>query len=98
MGFHTICWALAVVLASCGPSQPPVQGPPTGDSAKGAPARKAVTPGECEAQGGSVMGDIGDGATRREDFVCPSGKPPLGNIAPPAGDPMPVEGAICCPG
>jgi hypothetical protein len=97
MQIHKIHWAIAVVLAACGPSQPPVQGPPTGDSAKGVPERKAFAQEACEAQGGSVTADIGDGATRRPDYLCPSGKPPLGNIAPPAGGPIPVEGAVCCP-
>lgn len=94
MHIRTIRWAIAVVLAGCGPSQPPLQSPSTDDSAS---ERKALAPEECEAQGGSVVGDIGDGATHRPDYVCPSGKPPLGNIAPPAGDPIPVEGAVCCP-
>jgi hypothetical protein len=96
MHIHTIRWAIAVVLASCGPSQPP-QNPATGDSANGVPGRKALAPEQCEAQGGSIIGDIGDGATHRADYVCPSGKPPLGTIAPPAGGPIPVEGAVCCP-
>ena len=97
MHIHTIRWTIAVVLAGCGASPPPPQSPPTGDSAKGVPERKAIAQAECEAQGGTVIGDIGDGATQRPDYVCPSGKPPLGTIAPPAGGPISVEGAVCCP-
>jgi hypothetical protein len=97
MHIHKICWAIAVALAGCGTSQPPPQTPSTGEPAKGAPERKALAQDACEAQGGGVIGDIGDGATHRPDYVCPSGKPPLGNIAPPAGGPVPVEGAVCCP-
>ncbi len=59
--------------------------------------RQALTSEQCEAQNGEVVGDIGDGATRRPDYQCPSGKPPTGNIAPPEGGPMPIEGAVCCP-
>jgi hypothetical protein len=98
MHMHTIRWALTVVLAGCGTSQPPVQAPPNGDPAEAVPGRKALAQAECEAQGGTVVGDIGDGATQRPDYVCPSGKPPLGSIAPPAGGPIAVEGSVCCPG
>ena len=59
--------------------------------------RQQLTSEQCEAQGGEVVGDIGDGATQRPDYLCPGGKPPTGNIAPPEGGPMPVEGAVCCP-
>ena len=97
MHIHTISWTIAVVLAGCGSSKPPVQGAPIGESQKGASERKSLAQEECEAQGGSVVGDIGDGATQRPDYVCPSGKPPLGNIAPPAGGPVAIEGAVCCP-
>jgi hypothetical protein len=97
MHIQKISWVIAVILAGCGPSQPPPTSPSTGGPATGAPERKAVTQGECEAQGGSVVGDIGDGAIHRPDYVCPSGRPPLGTIAPPEGGPMPIEGAVCCP-
>ena len=97
MHVHTIGWAIAVVLAGCGVSQPPPQNPPTGASAKGGREPTSLAQEECEAQGGNVVGDIGDGATQRADYVCPSGKPPLGKITPPAGGPVPVEGAVCCP-
>jgi hypothetical protein len=97
MHIQTISWAIAVVLAGCGSSQPPPQGPQTGDPVMGTPERKALTQEQCEAQGGSVVGDIGDGATHRPDYVCPSGMPPLGNVAPPTGGPIAVEGAVCCP-
>ena len=97
MRIQMISWAIVGGLAGCSPSQSPPQGPKTGEPTKGTPERKALTQEQCEAQGGSVVGDIGDGATQRPDYVCPSGKPPLGNIASPAGGPIGVEGAVCCP-
>lgn len=101
MHIRTIRWAIALVLIGCGASQPQQQ-PPTGEQTQGLterkPAeRKALSQEECAAQGGGVVGDIGDGATHRADYVCPSGKPPIGNIAPPAGGPVAVEGSVCCP-
>jgi hypothetical protein len=89
-------WALAVVLAGCGVSQSPPQSPSTG-SENGVPERKTLAQDECEAQGGTVVGDIGDGATHRPDYVCANGKPPLGHIASAPGSPIAVEGAVCCP-
>jgi hypothetical protein len=97
MHLPTMHCAIVVILAACGPSQPPPQRPAQDGSATLAPERKALAQQECEAQGGTVVGDIGDGATHRPDYVCPSGKPPLGDIAPPPGGPVPVEGAVCCP-
>jgi len=97
MDLHTLRFVIAVVLAGCSASQPPPAHPQTEEAAKDAPARNALTQQACEAQGGSAVGDIGDGATHRPDYVCPSGKPPLGNIAPPEGGPMAVEGNVCCP-
>ena len=97
MHIQKISWAIVVVLAGCSPQQPPAQDPPTGEPTTSAPERKALAQDACEAQGGSVVGDIGDGATQRPDYVCPSGKPPLGNIVPPAGGPVAIEGAVCCP-
>jgi hypothetical protein len=96
MHIHAICWTIALILAGCGSSQP-AQNPPPSAPTPGAPGRTALQQSECEAQGGTVVGDIGDGATQRPDYVCPSGKPPLGGIAPPAGGPTPIEGAVCCP-
>lgn len=93
--------ALALFVAGCGSSQAP-QNPPTGDAtsgdpATGTPASKTLTKEECEAKSGTVVGDIGDGAIHRPDYVCASGKPPLGSIAQPAGGPIAIEGAVCCP-
>jgi hypothetical protein len=104
MNIQKISWAIVAVLAGCGTPQPAPQGSPSGEPTTGAPTTGAPTPGrksltqdECAAQGGSVVGDIGDGATHRPDYVCANGKPPLGNIAPPTGGPVAIEGSVCCP-
>jgi len=95
MYIHMKSWVIAVLLTSCVSSQPPPQGPPTGEPAKG--ERRTLTQAECDAQGGSIVGDIGDGATHRSDYVCSSGKPALGDIAQPEGGPIAIEGSVCCP-
>jgi hypothetical protein len=95
MHSHTIRWVFAVVLAGCVSSQPPPPGSSTSDPVEG--GRHALSEAECKAQGGSVVGDIGDGATHRSDYVCASGKPALGDIALPEQGPFLVEGAVCCP-
>lgn len=91
MPSHTIRWMFAVVFTGCVQSPPP--GSPTSDPLD----RTVLSEQECKAQGGSVVGDIGDGATHRSSYVCASGAAPLGDIAPPKDGPIPVEGAVCCP-
>jgi hypothetical protein len=59
--------------------------------------RPEMTAAECEAQKGKVVGDIGDGAIHKPDYVCPeSGKPPIGTIKPEPGGAVAVEGSVCC--
>jgi hypothetical protein len=83
--------ALLPTLFGCAGSPPPSETPARGSS------RPALSSEQCEAQGGTVVGDIGDGATQRPDYVCPSGGTPKGNIAAKPGGPISVEGAVCCP-
>lgn len=86
-----------VVLLGCGSSSPsqepaPAPGPaeePAGGGGEG--ERPLLSPEECEQRGGTVVGDIGDGATMRPDYLCPSGAPPIGNV------PLGIEGSVCCP-
>lgn len=66
---------------------------PAEDEPKGSSLSRA----ECEAKGAKVVGDIGDGAIHRPDYVCESGKPPLGSIRPAEGEPIATEGEVCCP-
>jgi hypothetical protein len=96
MRIKTIRWAIVVAMAGCAASQQPPQGPSTGETLKPTPTRKALTQEQCEAQAGRVVGDIGDGATHRPDYLCPNGQPPLGDIVPPAGGPIATEESVCC--
>jgi hypothetical protein len=59
-------------------------------------ARPSVSAAECTAQGGEVIGDIGDGAVHRPDYVCASGAPPIASISSTAGEAVAVEGSVCC--
>lgn len=90
-------------LAGCGAQSEPAM--PAGEGqapAKEAPAeasakRPSLTAQECEAAGGTVVGDIGDGAIHEPDYKCASGAAPTASIRPAEGGPVAVEGAVCCP-
>ncbi len=91
---------LAALSSACGGAPGPVQGPAsepvplsTGAPPDAPPAadRPEMTSAECEAKGGKVVGDIGDGAIHRPDYTCQSGAKPIGHIA------LGVEGSVCCP-
>jgi hypothetical protein len=98
-----------VALLGCSGSQSspeaPTETPPASEPAaapsdappEAGPARPALTAEACEAGGGTVVGDIGDGAIHRPDYRCPSGAAPSGSIKTPEGGPMAVEGSVCCP-
>lgn len=91
----------SLVLCACG--SPGAAPPPEGPAAPGAPpaptSRDGITASDCEARGGTVVGDIGDGAIHRPDYRCPAtNEPPLGSIEPEPGGPIAVEGSVCCPG
>lgn len=96
---------LALLLTACskppgGPAEPAGDAPAGADAPTDAPGdapKAALSASECEAQGGKVVGDIGDGAIHKPDYRCPdSGEPPLGPIAAPEGGPIAVEGSVCC--
>jgi len=67
------------------------------DAPPAAAERPQLTADECTAQGGNVVGDIGDGAIHRADYVCPSGAAPTGSIRSEGDEPVAVEGSVCCP-
>ena len=73
------------------PSDAPADAP--GDTT----ARPKLTAAQCEANGGSVIGDIGDGAVHRPDYRCANGAEPTGTIVAAEGGPIAVEGSVCCP-
>lgn len=99
----TLCFACTALLFSfatgCGSSAPPVEEPAPSESEETTPPdgepeqaeHPTLSAEECEAQGGELVGDIGDGATHRPDYVCPSGAPPIGTV------PLGIEGSVCCP-
>jgi len=63
----------------------------------GTASRSIVTRQECSDRGGEIVGDIGDGATQDEDYVCESnGEAPFANIIAGDGEPIASEGEVCC--
>lgn len=58
--------------------------------------RPNLTRAECISRGGSVIGDIGDGSTQRPDYRCESGVSPIGAITFLEGEPIAIEGEVCC--
>lgn len=99
---RTTRWVLAAALSlsACGGSEAEPEaerGVEASGGDEGLPPeprtaeRETMTAEECEAQGGEVVGDIGDGAIHRPDYVCPSGQPPIADV------PLGVEGSVCCP-
>jgi hypothetical protein len=72
-------------------------GPKTTSTPPSAPAAQSLTAEECTAKNGEVVGDIGDGAIHRPEYRCPqNGQPPLGHITAAPGEPVAIEGAVCC--
>ena len=59
--------------------------------------RATLSAAACTEQGGQVVGDIGDGAIHRPEYRCVSGLPPIADIRPAEGEPVAVEGSVCCP-
>jgi hypothetical protein len=86
---------------ACGGSQPPpVEPAKPSEVAPPAPegeTRPTVSAQQCEASGGTVVGDIGDGAIHRPDYRCASGAKPTASISNPEGGPIAIEGSVCCP-
>lgn len=52
---------------------------------------------ECLKRGGTIVGDIGDGAIHRPGYKCESnGESPFGTVMPEPNGPFPIEGQVCC--
>ena len=82
-------------------SEDPVDGAPVeeGDTGGEDGQLASLTNAECVAAGGTVVGDPGDGSVHRPDYVCAdSGEPPIASIQPGDGEPIAIEGAVCCGG
>ncbi len=93
----------SLLLVACGPKNEPTTPPePAPGTDPGLPdssdgGGESLTAADCEAQGGTVVGDIGDGAIHKPDYTCPdSGEPPLGTIEADPDGPIATEGAVCC--
>ena len=52
--------------------------------------RPSMTSEECTAAGGTMVGDIGDGAIHRPEYRCANGQPPIAMV------PLGIEGSVCC--
>ncbi len=75
---------------SCAEGQT-AQGLPGGTCCVAGSGRPEWTVAECDASGGEVIGDPGDGRVHRPDFECPGG------TAPTAFVHSGIEGSVCCP-
>lgn len=109
----TLVFSLVVLvnLGCSGRSEEPGQETGSGGSAEGPAAPEGlIDPGlggsaervelsaeECANANGMVVGDIGNGAIHRPDYVCDSGHAPIGRIRQDPSGPMGVEGSVCCP-
>lgn len=97
-----LTFALAAFLftACSKSSNTPAAESPTPAADPAAPAdpagRPSITSTDCAAQGGEVVGDIGDGAIHRPDYVCASGAAPIASISNTAGEAVAIEGSVCC--
>jgi len=90
-----------LLLTGCSSKTAVEPAPPAESPAPAAPGadagRPALTTADCEAKGGQVVGDIGDGAIHRPDYTCEGGQPPIGSIKAAEDGPVAVEGSVCCP-
>ena len=63
------------------------------------PGGLPITRDECIEKGGEVVGDIGNGAIFDPDYVCEnSGLPPTDIVKAGEGEPIAIEGEVCCGG
>lgn len=96
-GMSRVCLCALFFVLAC-KSEPSVEpaasedGLPSGDQGPSAELSAA----DCEADGGVVVGDIGDGAIFKADYTCENGEPPRARISADPAGPMGVEGSVCC--
>ena len=54
---------------------------------------------ECMDQGGTVVGDVGNGAIFQPDYLCEiNDEPPSDSVVAQDGEPIASEGEVCCGG
>jgi len=58
--------------------------------------RPLITRAQCLSEGGSIIGDIGNGAIHQPEYRCESGEPPIARITYLEGEPIAAEGEVCC--
>ncbi len=58
--------------------------------------RPLMTRAECETIGGTIIGDIGNGAIHQPEYRCESGEPPVARITYLEGEPIATDGEVCC--
>lgn len=88
----------ALLATACGatPTAQPVDGTPLNPTTVPTvetppePQPREMSQEDCAAKGGTLVGDIGDGAIHRPEYRCPSGSPPIGRVA------LGIEGSVCC--
>lgn len=52
---------------------------------------------ECLDAAGVIVGDIGEGAIHRDDYLCElTQQPPIADIVPIQGEQVAIEGEVCC--
>lgn len=87
-----------LLMTGCGKKgEAPGTAAPTEPAPSAGSERPTLTNAECEAKGGRIVGDIGDGAIHRPDYTCEGGQPPIASIRAVEGEPVPIEGSVCCP-
>lgn len=94
-----LLFLVACKPATTPPSEAPADQPgtseglPVGNSGP----EQTLTASECELAGGAVVGDIGNGAIFKPDYVCDSnGEAPTARIAADGDGPIATEGSVCC--
>ena len=94
---------MCVGFVACGAARVPPPAPisaepaPSVEQATGDAARPSISAEACDANGGSVVGDIGDGAIHRPDYRCMNGAKPTASIQAAPSGPIAIEGSVCCP-
>jgi hypothetical protein len=75
----------------------PTDSGPTAISTEVCCGQKVVSRQECTALNGTVIGDDGDGAIHRWDYLCENnGEAPIATIVRADGELIAIDGEVCC--